>query len=71
MLKSRASGSTGRPSVIQTLSPDDSTDFVAVESRVKARIEAKKLARPEGLEHTLPTFMIEGLEQLVTALLAA
>jgi hypothetical protein len=29
------------------------------------------LARPEGTEHTPPTIVIEGVEELVDALLAA
>jgi hypothetical protein len=28
------------------------------------------LARPEGLEHALPTFVIEGVDELVEMLLA-
>ncbi len=30
-----------------------------------------RLARPEGFEHALPTIVIEGLAQMVEALLAA
>jgi hypothetical protein len=29
------------------------------------------VARPEGFEHTLPTIVIEGVEELVEALLVA
>jgi hypothetical protein len=29
------------------------------------------MARPEGLEHALPTFVIEGVDELVEMLLAA
>jgi hypothetical protein len=31
----------------------------------------KTLARPEGFEHTPPTIVIEGVDELVEALLAA
>jgi hypothetical protein len=32
---------------------------------------SQELARPEGFEHTPPTFVIEGMDELVEALLAA
>jgi hypothetical protein len=34
-------------------------------------VSARGLARPEGFEHTPPTIVIEGVDELVEALLAA
>jgi hypothetical protein len=34
-------------------------------------VRAHEVARPEGLERTPPTIVIEGVEELVEALLAA
>jgi len=41
---------------------------VARPGRLRAR---KDLARPEGSEHTLPTIVIDGVDELVEALRAA
>ncbi len=34
-------------------------------------MQAQNLARPEGSEHTPPTLVIEGVQELVEVLLAA
>jgi hypothetical protein len=44
---------------------------VAVEKRSVRENRGQELARPEGTGRTSPTIVIEGLEELVEALLAA